>query len=165
VLQKKICLLGAFAVGKTSLVRRFVHSAFSDRYLTTVGVKIDQKTVRAGGLEVSLIVWDLHGEDDFQSVRSSYLRGAAGVLLVIDGTRAQTLETAFGLHQRVAETVGGVPCVAVLNKADLKAEWDLDEAVRARLRAAGWPVLESSAKTGEGVELAFRTLAERILEA
>ena len=88
MIQKKICMLGAFAVGKTSLVQRFVKSLFSDRYLTTVGVKIDKKIVTVGDTEVSLVLWDLAGEDEFQSVQTSYLRGASGYLLVIDGTRA-----------------------------------------------------------------------------
>ena len=86
-LKKKICLIGAFAVGKTSLVRRFVHSIFSEKYHTTVGVMIDKKQVNVNGLPVDLIIWDLHGEDDFQSVRMSYLRGASGCFYVADGTR------------------------------------------------------------------------------
>ena len=77
-LQKKLCMLGGFAVGKTSLVKRFVHSVFSDTYLTTVGVKIDKKTVELAGKTVNLILWDLSGEDDLASLRMTYLRGAAG---------------------------------------------------------------------------------------
>ena len=87
MIQKKICLLGGFGVGKTSLVSRFVHSIFSDKYLTTVGVKIDKKRVDLGSQQVDLVIWDIYGEDDFQKVRMSYLRGASGYLLVADGTR------------------------------------------------------------------------------
>ena len=76
MLHKKVCMLGGFAVGKTSLVARFVHSIFSDRYRTTIGVKIDKKLVRAGEEELSLILWDIHGDDEFQRVRPTYLRGA-----------------------------------------------------------------------------------------
>jgi small GTP-binding protein len=96
VLQKKICLLGAFGVGKTSLTRRYVDSIFSDTYLTTVGVKIDKKAVRVGANDVNLLIWDIAGEDDVSAVRTSYLRGAAGYLLVVDVTRAQTLEFSHG---------------------------------------------------------------------
>ena len=92
MLQKKICLLGAFGVGKTSLTRRYVSSIFSDQYLTTVGVKIDKKALSVGANEVNLLIWDIAGEDDINAVRTSYLRGAAGYLLVVDVTRAQTLE-------------------------------------------------------------------------
>ena len=77
MLQKKICLLGAFGVGKTSLVRRYVDTIFSDAYLTTVGVKIDKKLLTVGGEQMALILWDIAGEDDIAAVRVSYLRGAA----------------------------------------------------------------------------------------
>ena len=62
--QKKVCVLGAFGVGKTSLVRRYVQSIFSDAYLTTVGVKIDKKNLNVGETPVTLILWDIAGEDD-----------------------------------------------------------------------------------------------------
>ena len=104
MIQKKLCMIGAFAVGKTSLVARFVKSIFSEKYLTTVGVKIDKKTLGVGDQEVTLIVWDLAGEDEFLQVRMSYLRGSAGYFLVADGTRRATLDKAIELQQR-AETV------------------------------------------------------------
>src|ERR1700675_4666549 len=90
MLQKKVCMIGSFSVGKTSLIQRFVSSIFSDRYLTTVGVKIDKKVVRVDGEDVTLVLWDLYGEDEFQKMRMSYLRGASGYLLVADGTRRAT---------------------------------------------------------------------------
>ena len=80
--QRKICMLGGFSVGKTSLVKRYVQSIFSESYLTTVGVKIDKKTVTLVDREVHLILWDLAGEDDMSSLRMSYLRGSAGYVLV-----------------------------------------------------------------------------------
>lgn len=162
MIQKKICLLGAFAVGKTSLVSRFVKSIYSDEYLTTVGVKVDKKPVTLGDKEVNLIVWDLAGEDEFQKVSMDYLRGAAGYLLVADGTRLGTLETARMLRQRVADNVGEIPFVFIVNKNDLSAEWEIDDQAIADCQAAGWTVIRSSAKTGEGVEEAFKLLAEKI---
>jgi small GTP-binding protein len=89
MIQKKVCLLGTSGVGKTSLVAQFVHSMFSDKYLTTVGVKIDKKSMAVDGTEVTLVIWDLAGDDDFQRLQISYLRGTSGYLLVADGTRAQ----------------------------------------------------------------------------
>ena len=162
MIQKKICLLGAFAVGKTSLVARFVKSIYSDQYLTTVGVKVDKKTVRLGDEDVNLIVWDLAGEDEFQKVRMDYLRGAAGYLLVADGTRGSTLETARMLEQRVTEAFGATPFVCLLNKADLVSEWEIDDQTIESLRARGWDVMKSSAKTGENVEEAFELLAKKV---
>jgi len=106
MIQKKICMLGSFAVGKTSLIRRFVESIYSEAYHTTVGVKIDKRVVRYNDSDVTLVLWDLYGEDEFQKMRWSYLRGAAGYLLVADGTRCNTLEKAFQLEQRIREEFG-----------------------------------------------------------
>ena len=116
--QKKICMLGGFSVGKTSLVKRYVASIFSESYLTTVGVKIDKKTVTLGERVVHLILWDLAGEDDMSSLRMSYLRGSAGYVLVADGTRPATLETALSLRRRVEADYGPLPFALLLNKND-----------------------------------------------
>ena len=165
MIQKKICLYGTFAVGKTSLVARFVQSIFSEKYHTTVGVKIDKKTLRVGDTEVSLVLWDLHGEDDFQSVKMTYFRGASGYLLVADGTRKATVDRAVLLQKGAEEAVGPLPFVFVLNKADLVDEWEVDEAAISELSGKGWTILKGSAKTGQGVEEAFQTLAAKMLEA
>jgi len=161
-LQKKICMLGAFAVGKTSLVRRYVDSIFSDRYLTTVGVKIDKRIVTLGAAEVSLILWDIAGEDDISQVRPSYVRGAAGYLLVADGTRPATIDVAQSIQQRMEAEVGKLPFVVLLNKRDLQSLWSVSAEDIAALQRAGWTVRMTSAHSGEGVEQAFQTLAERV---
>ena len=90
MLQKKICMLGAYAVGKTSLVSRFVKSLFSDKYHSSVGVKVDKKTVALGQEQMDLLLWDLYGEDEFQKLQQSYLRGSSGYVLAVDGTRRET---------------------------------------------------------------------------
>lgn len=162
MLQKKICLLGAFGVGKTSLTRRFVESIFSDNYLTTVGVKIDKKELSVDDKQISLIMWDIAGEDEVSAVRTSYLRGAAGYLLVVDMTRAQTLEVAGNIQQRVSSEIGDIPFLCLLNKIDLEEERDVSEAGLQARQDAGWTILRTSAKTGEGVEAAFTELARRI---
>jgi small GTP-binding protein len=161
--QKKICMLGAFAVGKTSLVRRYVDSIFSDAYLTTVGVKIDKHVVTIGDETLNLILWDIAGEDDVSSVRMSYLRGASGYFLVVDGTRAATLDVARSIQQRAEGEIGSVPFIALVNKLDVRDEWTVAQESLAELEDAGWSVALTSARTGEGVEAAFRTLAERML--
>ncbi|HUN61402.1 MAG TPA: Rab family GTPase [Candidatus Sulfotelmatobacter sp.] len=163
MIQKKICMLGAFAVGKTSLVRRFVESIFSEAYHTTVGVKIDKKTVHVNVTEVDLVLWDLYGDDDFQKIRWSYFQGASGYLLVADGTRRGTLEKAVLLEERVRQEIGTVPFVFVINKSDLLKDWELDAAADSQLKAKNWTVLRSSAKTGEGVEEAFTELTRKML--
>jgi small GTP-binding protein len=154
-------MLGGFSVGKTSLVKRYVHSVFSEAYLTTVGVKIDKKTVDLDGRTVNLILWDLAGEDDINSFRITNLRGAAGYVLVADGTRPSTLDVALSLRERVEAEFGPLPFVLLLNKSDLKEQWAVSDTELAGLRERGWWVQPSSARTGEGVEDAFKDLAVR----
>jgi small GTP-binding protein len=156
-------MLGGFGVGKTSLVAQFVHSIFSDKYLTTVGVKIDKKSVDVDGSRVELVLWDIYGHDDFQKLRLSYLRGTSGYLLVADGTRADTLETALELQKLVSQTVGDVPFVFALNKADLAEDWQIDDVAIRAMEQRGWRVLKTSAKTGEQVEEAFTLLSRAML--
>jgi len=162
VLQKKICMLGGFSVGKTSLVKRFVASVFSETYLTTVGVKIDKKTVDLGERTVNLILWDVAGEDDISTVRMTYLRGCAGYVLVADGTRPSTLGVALSLRERVEAACGPLPFALLVNKNDLAGEWAVSSTDLESLRQKGWWVRPSSARTGEGVEDAFKDLAVRV---
>jgi hypothetical protein len=164
MIQKKVCMLGGFAVGKTSLVSQFVTSIFSDKYLTTVGVKIDKKAVKVGDRDVTLVLWDINGQDEFQDVQESYLRGMSGYLLVVDGTRRATLETVAQLQQRAEAVAGNVPFVVVLNKSDLAAEWQVDERGIVKFAERGWTIVRTSAKTGEGVEETFLKLARAMLE-
>jgi hypothetical protein len=163
MIQKKICMLGSFAVGKTSLVARFVHSVFSEKYLTTIGVKIDRKQLEINGTQVSLLLWDIHGDDEFQRIRQSYLRGMSAYFLVMDGTRPETLETAAELHEVARQEVGVVPFLALINKSDLKESWILDDARLNDLAQRGWSFMETSAKSGIGVEEAFRRLTQDML--
>jgi small GTP-binding protein len=160
VLTKKICMVGAYGVGKTSLVKRFVESIFSDKYFTTVGVKIEKKQVRARGEDVTLMVWDLAGEDAVNEVRLSHIRGAHAYILVADGTRGPSLDAARDLQKRVRDAVGPVPFVLAVNKSDLRDQWEIQQQTLDRLSADGWPVFFSSAKSGNGVEELFLRVAE-----
>jgi len=163
MLQKKICMLGSFSVGKTSLVRRFVESIFSEAYQTSIGVKVDKKVVRANDEDVTLVLWDIHGEDVYQKIRMSYLRGMSGYLLVIDGTRRQTLDDALALNERVIQETGKVPAILVFNKSDLADKWEIDSTRESELTAAGWNIVRTSAKTGDSVEDVFSKLAAAML--
>jgi small GTP-binding protein len=163
MLQKKICMLGSFAVGKTSLVRRFVESIFSPDYFTTVGAMVDKKDVQVSGKPMTMVLWDLYGEDDYQKIRWSHFGGAFGFLLVADGTRRATLDKAIELEQKAREAVGVLPFVFVINKSDLADEWEIDAEAEAPLAGKGWKILHTSAKTGAGVEEAFLVLAQAML--
>jgi small GTP-binding protein len=164
MIQKKVCMVGAFATGKTSLVARFVKSIYSESYQSTVGVKIDKKSLNLAEQEVNLLLWDVQGEDDFQKLRLSYLRGLSGYLLVVDGTRRATLEKAFSLQEIIEETVGTAPFIVILNKSDLRDEWEIDSAAMEEISKRGWIVIQGSAKTGLGVEEAFLNLAKKMVE-
>jgi small GTP-binding protein len=159
MIQKKVCMIGTSGVGKTSLVAKFVHSMFSDKYLTTVGVKIDKKTVSVDGAETMLMIWDLAGDDDYQRLQTSYLRGTSGYLLVADGTRQITLDQAIEIQGRVAEAAGPLPFLLVLNKADLISQWEIGDTRTDDLAARGWKSFKTSAKDGDAVEEAFVELA------
>lgn len=157
-------MLGATAVGKTSLVRRFVESIFSEKYQATIGVKIDRKLVTIGDTTVSLLLWDLQGEDEFQRVRLSYLRGASGLIYVADGTRPETLVTAKTIRALAEESIGDVPSLLLLNKSDLAEGWALDEGFIEANGPVGLPIIRTSARTGDAVEEAFHHLVRRMLE-
>ncbi|MBZ5511250.1 MAG: GTP-binding protein [Acidobacteriia bacterium] len=164
MIQKKICMVGAFGVGKTSLVARFVYTKFSEKYQTTVGVKIDKKVVQHPAGDINLILWDLAGEDALTTVRPAHLKGASGYILVMDGLRRNTLEVAIDLHGRVSEAVGAVPFVCVVNKADLRETWEIQQSDLDNLVSRGWTVVETSAKTGAAVEGVFQTLTDAMMQ-
>ena len=163
MIQKKVCMLGGFAVGKTSLVARFVSSIFSEKYLSTVGVKIEKKVVSVDGRDTMLLLWDIYGQDDFQTVQPAQLRGMAGYLLVVDGTRRATLDTARLLHEKAKTVAGDVPFVVVINKSDLASSWEIDDVAFFKLVEQGWRIVKTSAKTGDGVEHAFESLTRAML--
>lgn len=160
MIKKKICLLGYFAVGKTSLIRQFVSGVFSDQYLTTIGVKIDKKTMIVENEQVMLLIWDIHGEDRFQKVQLSYLIGASGYLLVVDATREESLQVAQDLHKMVENNIGKIPQLVLLNKVDLLQEQVLtpQKLIEAGFNAES--IVQTSAKTGQGVEQAFMELTK-----
>jgi small GTP-binding protein len=163
MIQKKVCLMGAYAAGKTSLASRYLRSMFSEKYLTTVGVRVDRHITKVDNQELSLILWDLHGEDEFQRVRKTYLRGSAGYVLVVDGTRRATLDRAMAMQQENEDVIGNVPFIVALNKHDLAERWEIPENMLAELTSRGWDMIRTSAKTGEGVEKAFLSLARKML--
>jgi len=165
MMQIKLCMVGAFAVGKSSLVRRYVQSAFSEKYHTTVGVKIDKKDVTVDGATTRMMLWDLAGEDAFCRLQTTYLRGSSGYILVADGTRAHTLDVALDLHGRIELELGRLPFVLVLNKEDLAAEWAISGERITALETRGIRILRSSAKNGDGVEAIFAHFARVPTEA
>ncbi len=156
----KLCMLGDFGVGKTSLVARFVRRTFSERYLTTVGVKVDSRLVeRAGRAPVKLVIWDIAGRDALDALGMRYLSGAQALLLAADGTRERSLTSAFDLLLQARSVVPEAVVVLAVNKLDLVDQWEVLPAMLAELRHS-LPVFETSALGGDGVEAAFAALVE-----
>ena len=165
LIAHKVCMLGSFAVGKTSLVRRFVETLFSDTYQTTVGVKVDKKVVDVHGQPVTLVLWDIQGVEEAEPLRRSYLRGAHGYLVVCDGTRGETLAQCLEIADKAKASIGEVPSLLLVNKADLKDQWEIPNQVLDGLRGKGWQILETSAKDGLNVEEAFQSLASSMVSS
>lgn len=154
-------MLGAPSVGKTSLVRRYVHSVFSEEYHSTLGVKVDRKAVALPDAVVNMLVWDVHGEGDGLTVPTGYLTGASAALFVFDSNRQATIGVAAELRERLFEVSPNALVVPVANKSDLDIDWpDLASAIGAGGFSS--PV-RSSAKTGEGVDEAFLRVAEHLV--
>ena len=162
-LTGKICVLGEFAVGKTSTIARFVHNQFSEKYLTTVGVKIDTKSVAVGSHTLKMVIWDIAGGHTLADGLKNYLKGCMGIVAVADGTRAETLTFIESLLQEVAAEYGEIPYVLLLNKTDLKSEWELDPSRTEQLKQNHPHVFLTSAKEDSQVEDALACLAQVLM--
>ena len=163
MIVRKVCLVGTFAVGKTSLATRFLTNTFSGGYLPTVGVRVGSREVDlVAGDRAKLVVWDIAGHDDMSTLGSTYLKGSAGIVLVADGTRAATYLTALRLRRQAEATLGSVPAVLVLNKHDLPDDWEVSDGAIEEAKESGLQIFLTSAKTGDGVVEAFKAMAELV---
>ena len=167
-LQKKVCLLGDFAVGKTSLVRRFVYNRFDDKYISSIGVKVSRKTVAITHVdevvEITMMLWDLAGSEEFSRMRASYLRGAAGAILVGDLTRPETFESLRVYVRDMRRLNPNAYFVLAANKHDLNNQIQLSQKEIASIAAEfGIAYCLTSAKTGDKVEALFRHLANLLI--
>jgi small GTP-binding protein len=170
--SKKICLLGDFAVGKTSLVRRFVYNLFDDRYLSTIGVKVSRKALVVPRedelIELSMMLWDLAGGEEFNQARKSYLRGASGAVLVCDVTRPPTLASLQAYADEMRCLNPDAIFVVAANKRDLVEQSRnggnclTSEQVGEFAIALNAPWSLTSARTGHEVETLFRHLARAL---
>ncbi len=171
-LKLKLCLVGESAVGKTCLIRRFVFDQFDDKYIGTLGTKITKKEIEIqlpnndGMQEVHLMIWDIMGQQGFrQLLQEAYFFGAQGIIGVCDVTRKNTLSELHNWMSAVHSVTEEIPMVFLGNKSDLEEyqEVDLDDIKNFASRYEKTDIFLSSAKTGSNVELAFKTLGEKIL--
>ena len=170
-ISKKLCLIGDFGVGKTSLIRRFVDRQFSDQYLSTVGVKISRKLVQLqeqSTKNLQLLIWDIEGSTKFKAIAPSYLQGAKAAIIVGDVTRQETLDRlSEHMQSFLAVNPQGILAVA-LNKADLAQDKPIEvllQAVPFQDQPYVLTVCATSAKTGQAVDELFQTLAQRMMES
>lgn len=163
VIQKKVCLLGDFAVGKTSLVRRFIEGRFDDKYISTIGVKISRKRLVRSNYTMNILLWDMSDGKEVQKVRLSYLHGLSGALIVCDLTRRETLDS-FELYTRQVRSQNpNASVVFVANKMDLTEEQVISKEDLDQISSVlGASYLLTSAKTGWQVNQAFELLADQL---
>lgn len=168
-MKVKVCLVGEAAVGKTSLIRRFVLDNFDDKYIQTLGTKVSKKEISitgeaSGEMKIDMTIWDIMGQKGFRELlKEAYFYGAKGILAVCDSTRKKTLGDLDDWIEGVYSVTGKIPIEFLANKVDLKDQVQIaeDDLVQAA-KAYDSPFHFTSAKTGINVEIAFQSLAERI---
>ena len=163
VISQKICLIGDFSVGKTSLIRRFIEGKFSDKYLTTVGVKISRKPVVINSeRQVNLLVWDIEGHTKQRAIPTNYLRGANGAIIVGDLTRNNTLANLSNHLELFLQVNPQGKTIVAFNKYDLLTQEKLDKLLELYDFQDNERVINTyvtSAKTGNYVNEMFEELA------
>lgn len=162
MIKKKVILTGSFGVGKTSLFKRFLYNEFSDKYLTTIGVKVDKKNIEVDGQEVSLMLWDIAGEIAQNKVPDSYFLQSSAILYVFDLTRPSTYGNIEVDLKYLEDKIPGGLIKVVANKRDLVSDEELEKVTS---EVARKPDITTSAKTGDNVEELFFELAKKLIDS
>jgi small GTP-binding protein len=165
---KKICILGDPAVGKTSLVGRFVLEQFGEEYISTIGARVCEKQVLVNAADsafsVQLVIWDIAGQNQFTSVTPSFYRGAEGALIVCDPTRRETFRNLYKWDHQFRRSAAAANAVILFNKKDIEEKWEVTpQDAGSAASQLNHPFLFTSAKTGHNVEAAFSSLAKKIV--
>jgi small GTP-binding protein len=173
-LRKKICLLGDPAVGKSSLIRKYVFNEFSESYITTIGTEVTKRDLEINFqensndptlYEMSVAIWDIIGQKEFRALISRFYKNASGALLVCDLTRPETIHNLRNWTSSLYSAIGKIPIVFVGNKFDLvdRKTFNTDDLLELSGRY-GAPWITTSAKDGNNVEQAFFKLGNLIVK-
>lgn len=159
--SKKVILAGSFGVGKTSLFNQFIFNKFDDKYLTTIGVKVNKKVVDIDGRQLSILLWDIAGEVAQDKVPVTYFLGASGVIYVFDLSRPTTFKNIGEDVDYLKGILKGGVVKVVGNKKDLVNDEDLE-----KIKNELTPSIDiiTSAKTGENVEKLFHEMGKALLD-
>jgi len=161
----KLLLIGDGAVGKTSLILKYVEDRFKHKYKPTLGVDLFIKQIRLSDCEAKLTIWDIAGQERFKIIRKGFYEGASGVLLVYDVTRSETHESVPDWMQELYKYVGKVPVIIIGNKVDLTGKRDMPtRKAKEHAKTTGNGYIETSAKTGKNVSQSFRGIAKKMRE-
>lgn len=160
----KVLLVGDPAVGKTSLILKYVENRFEREYKASIGVDFAYKIIEVGEKVSRLIIWDIASQERFAPYRSSFYKQTDGAMIVFDLTRPETLEAIESWMREIREHTGDVEILLIGNKADLKKKRALKEAdIQPWIDRYGCSYVETSAMSGAGVEEAFDTLTSAII--
>lgn len=170
--RRKICLLGDAAVGKTSLIQRYVMDKFDDKYVVTLGTKVTmkdvviEKTDEDEVVNLTLMIWDILGQREFQRLQASFYKGSNGTIVVADLTRKETLDNIHDWILALFNTAGKVPVLLLINKSDLSEQAAFTEDdIKKIAEKYNTSYLFTSAKTGENVETAFLKMSNMLLDS
>lgn len=163
--NKKVCILGASGVGKSSLIHRFLSGKFSEAYLANAGARIDKVVQNVDREKVQLMLWDIQGENQASHHGFvHYLKGASAVIYVVDGTRLKTLKTAMKFRQESERRLGGaIPSIILFNKSDLAVDWEISSSMISDVESDGIFAILTSCKEGTGVNTAFNLITRVIM--
>ena len=162
--NKKICIVGARQVGKTSLIRRFLGGQFEPATRATNGAKIDKKILDVDGDRLQMMLWDIEGGNHLPQESMNYFKGASAIIYVVDGTRLDTLGAAMGLKLEIEANLGhGLPSFVLFNKSDLADHWEISNTMISDVEVGGNFSLLTSSKEGSGVNMVFSLLSRVLL--
>ncbi|NVM03658.1 MAG: GTP-binding protein [Candidatus Helarchaeota archaeon] len=162
----KLVLFGNVAVGKTSIVDRYINDKFEDEYISTLGYNVFEKDIDVGGTSVAFMIFDIGGQEQFEDLRKKYASGAKAALLVFDVTNRESFENIRTWYKDLENFSDNATFILVGNKVDLEGKRQVQVKEGADLaneiNAVGF--FETSAKTSEGIDDAFYRLAQILLK-